>query len=242
MKLRWLIPCLGFALLVTQLKAQDASPLKTQKDKQSYALGVAVAKSFQSQGIDADPDVVAKGLKDVLAGGKLLMTDDEIRATMDAFQQQMTQKQAQAMSALAETNKKAGDAFLAENGKKDGVVALPSGLQYKILKTGEGKKPTDGDTVVCQYRGTLVDGTEFDSSYKSGQPATIEIDRVIPGFKEALKLMPTGSKWQFVIPANLAYGERGAGNVIAPNATLIFEVELLSIQDKQPAGAPPAAH
>ena len=111
MKLRWLIPCLGFGLLVTQLKAQDASPLKTQKDKQSYALGVAVAKSFQSQGIDADPDVVAKGLKDVLAGGKLLMTDDEIRATMDAFQQEMTQKQAQALSAVAATNKKAGDAF-----------------------------------------------------------------------------------------------------------------------------------
>ena len=121
-------------------------------------------------------------------------------------------------------------------------MALPSGLQYKILKAGDGKKPMDGDTVVCQYRGTLVDGTEFDSSYKSGQPATIEIDRVIPGFKEALKLMPTGSKWQFVIPANLAYGERDAGNFIAPNATLIFEVELLSIQDKQPAGAPPAAH
>jgi FKBP-type peptidyl-prolyl cis-trans isomerase len=241
MKLRWLIPCLGFGLLVTQLKAQDASPLKTQKDKQSYALGVAVAKSFQSQGIDADPEVVAKGLKDVLAGGKLLMTDDEIRATMDAFQQEMTQKQTQALSALAESNKKAGDAFLAENGKKDGVVTLPSGLQYKILKAGDGKKPMGSDTVVCQYRGTLVDGTEFDSSYKSGQPATIEIDRVIPGFREALMLMPTGSKWQFVIPANLAYGERGAGNVVAPNATLIFEVELLSIQDKQPASVQPAA-
>jgi FKBP-type peptidyl-prolyl cis-trans isomerase len=226
--------------LATGLNAQDASPLKNDKDKTSYALGVAVGKSFTAQGIDADPNLIAQGLKDALAGGKLLITDDEFRSLMTAFQQAVNEKQAAAKAAQADANKKAGETFLAENAKKDGVVTMPSGLQYKIVTAGTGSKATDADTVMCQYKGTLIDGTEFDSTYKNAQPASIEVGRVIPGFKEALKLMPVGSKWQFFIPADLAYGERGAGNVIGPNSALIFEIELVSIQNKQIMPGTPA--
>lgn len=230
MKLKW-TAVLGLGLLAVQVSAQEPAALKTQKDKVSYTLGVEVARSFQSQGVEVDQNLVVKGLRDALSGEKLLMTDDDLHATMSAFQQDLRQKQAQARSMAAEGNKKAGEAFLAENAKKEGVVTLPSGLQYKILKAAEGKKPTEADTVVCHYRGTLIDGTEFDSS-KSGQPSTFGLKGVIPGFREALKLMPVGSKWQFFIPPDLAYGERGAGNAIGPNATLVFEIELISIQDK----------
>jgi FKBP-type peptidyl-prolyl cis-trans isomerase len=235
-----MIAGLGLVLFAVGLNAQDASPLKTPKDKTAYALGVAVGKSFQAQGVDADPNLIAQGLKDAFTGGKLLITDDEFRSLMTAFQNSMNEKQTAVKAAQADGNKKAGEAFLAENSKKDGVVTLPSGLQYKIITAGTGAKPTDADTVTCQYRGTLLDGTEFDSTYKNGQPAIIEVGRVIPGFKEALKLMPVGSKFQFFIPADQAYGERGAGNVIGPNAALIFEVELMSIQGKQAAPGTPA--
>ncbi len=241
MRPQWMMAGLGLVLLAVGLNAQDASPLKTPKDKTAYALGVAVGKSFQAQGVDADPNLIAQGLKDALAGGRLLITDDEFRTLMTAFQETMKEKQAAASAALADSNKKAGEAFLADNGKKDGVVTLPSGIEYKIITAGTGTKPTDTDTVTCQYRGTLLDGTEFDSTYKNGQPAIIEVGRVIPGFKEALKLMPVGSKFQFVIPADQAYAERGAGNVIGPNAALIFEVELMSIQGKQAAPGTPVA-
>jgi FKBP-type peptidyl-prolyl cis-trans isomerase len=240
MRPQWMMAGLGLVLLAVGLNAQDASPLKTPKEKTSYALGVAVGKSFQTQGIDADPNLIAQGLKDALGGGKLLITDDEFRALMAAFQQTMNEKEAAAKATQADANKKAGEAFLAENGKKDGVVTLPSGLQYKIITAGAGMKPTDADTVTCQYKGTLIDGTEFDSSYKNGQPAVLEVGRVIPGFKEALKLMPVGSKFQFFIPADQAYGQGGVGSVIGPNSALIFEVELISIQGKQAAPATPA--
>jgi FKBP-type peptidyl-prolyl cis-trans isomerase len=240
MRPQWMMAGLGLVLFTVGLNAQDASPLKNDKDKTSYALGVAVGKSFQAQGIDADANLIAQGLKDALANGKLLITDDEFRSLMTAFQQSVNQKQTEAKSAQADANKKAGETFLAENSKKDGVVTTPSGLQYKIITAGTGKKPTDADTVMCQYKGTLIDGTEFDSTYKTAQPATIEVGRVIPGFKEALKLMPVGSKWQFFIPAELAYGERGAGNVIGPNSALIFEIELVSIQGQQTMPGTPA--
>jgi FKBP-type peptidyl-prolyl cis-trans isomerase len=149
---------------------------------------------------------------------------------MIAFQSDLMKKQSQGKQTAAEENKKTGEAFLAENKKKDGVVALPSGLQYKILKAGKGKKPTDGDKVECHYRGTLIDGTEFDSSYRRGEPATFPVNGVIAGWTEALKLMPVGSKWQLFVPSQLAYKEHGAGADIGPNATLIFEVELLGIK------------
>jgi FKBP-type peptidyl-prolyl cis-trans isomerase len=243
---KWFVAA-ALGLLAMQAQAQNASAPATQpgqtapstpKDKTSYAVGVQVAKSLKSQGIDVNPDLLVQGLKDALTGQKLLMSDDELNNAMAALQQQLTQKEAEAKAKEATDNKKAGDAFLADNAKKDGVVSLPSGLQYKIVKAADGKKPTDADTVSCNYRGTLIDGTEFDKN-QPGQPATFQVGAVIPGFKEGLKLMPVGSTWQFFIPPQLAYGERGAGNVIGPNTTLVFEVELLSIKDA--SANPPAA-
>ena len=229
MKPRWIL-ALGIGFLAIQASAQEPV-LTTQKDKVSYGIGVQVAASLKGQGIDVDPNLLVKGLRDALSGQKLLMSDEELSSTMAAFQQEMVQKQTQARAKAAEDNKKIGDAFLADNAKKEGVVTLPSGLEYKILKASEGKKPTEADSVTCNYRGSLIDGTEFDSS-EAGKPATFDVKSVIPGFKEALKLMPVGSKWQFFIPPDLAYGDRGAGNVIGPNTTLVFEVELVSIKDQ----------
>lgn len=228
MKSKWIL-VLGLGLLAIPASAQDSTAPATQKDKVSYGIGVQVAKTLRNQGIDINPDLLIKGLRDTFSGQKLLMSDDDLNNTMAALEQEITQKQAQERAKQADDNKKAGDSFLADNGKKDGVVTLSSGLQYKIVKAADGKKPTDADTVTCNYRGTLVDGTEFDKS-EAGQPATFQVGMVIPGFKEALKLMPVGSTWQLFIPPNLAYGERGAGNAIGPNTTLIFEVELVSIK------------
>jgi FKBP-type peptidyl-prolyl cis-trans isomerase len=179
-----------------------------------------------------DPALFTQGFKDAMAGGPALMSEEEVRVTIVDLQNEMRAKQAQAQKELAAKNKQASEAFLAENKKKEGVVTLPSGLQYKILKAGDGKKPTAEDTVVCQYRGTLIDGKEFDSSFKRNQPATFQVNRVIKGWTEALQLMPTGSKWQLFIPPDLAYGERGAGAAVPPDSTLIFDVELVSIQPK----------
>jgi FKBP-type peptidyl-prolyl cis-trans isomerase len=230
MKLKWMV-VLGFWLLAAQVSAQETAVLNTPKDKVSYGLGVGVARNFKRQGIEVDVDLLVKGLKDALSGQKLLLSEDDLRATMKGFQEEMRQKQAQAAKIAAEANKKAGEAFLAENQKKEGVVTLPSGLQYKILKAGNGKNPTDDDTVECQFRATLIDGTEFDSSQRAGNPVSFGIKGTIAGWKEALKLMPVGSKWQIFVPPQLAYGEHSVG-AIGPNSTVIFEVELLSIRDK----------
>jgi len=228
---QWLVAfVLGF--LAGLAAAQDAPALKSQKDRVSYAIGVQVVRDLQRQEIEVDPDIVTKGLRDALSGEKLLMREDELRATIIGFQQDARQKQARAATLAAENNMKAGAAFLAENKNNEGVVTLPSGLQYKILKAGDGKKPTVDDTVVCHYKGTLIAGTEFDSSYRRNRPATFAVNGVIKGWTEALQLMPVGSRWQLFIPPELAYGERGTGSSIGPNATLIFEVELISIQDK----------
>ena len=157
------------------------------------------------------------------------MPDEELRKAIDQYQIAVRQKRSQMMAKTAEENKKEGEAFLTENQKKEGVVTLPSGLQYKVLKEGDGRKPTDADTVECNYRGTLVNGTEFDSSYRTGKPAMFKVSGVIPGWAEALKLMPEGSKWQLFVPSGIAYGEKGKG-IIGPNATLIFEVELVAVK------------
>ncbi len=222
--------------------------LKTQKDKASYAIGLNMGKGMLKDSVDIDPNIFVRGMKDGLAGGKTLMTDDEARAAIGILQAELRKKQEEKMKVqqeklkvLGDANKKEGEAFLAENKTKDGVVTLPSGLQYKILQEGTGPKPTATDNVVCNYKGTLLDNTEFDSSYKRGQPATFQVGRVIKGWSEALQLMPVGSKWQLFIPSELAYGEPGRPG-IAPNATLVFEVELMSIQPKaevQPANPPP---
>jgi FKBP-type peptidyl-prolyl cis-trans isomerase len=206
--------------------------LKTDKDKQSYAIGMNIGKSIHRDGVDVDPNILLRGMKDALAGGKTALSDDEAKSVMTNLQANMRKEQAEKAQQAGDVNKKAGDAFLAANKAKDGVVTLPSGLQYKVLMQGTGPKPTATDTVVCNYKGTLLDNTEFDSSYKRNQPLTIPVSGVIKGWTEALQLMPVGSKWQLFIPSDLAYGSQVKGP-IEPNSTLIFEVELLSIQQKK---------
>jgi FKBP-type peptidyl-prolyl cis-trans isomerase FklB len=200
--------------------AAENVQLKTGKDKLSYAIGVDVGNSLKKNSIDVDTDILSRGISDALAG-KQQMTDQQIKETMIAYQKEH-----------AEKNKKAGEAFLAENKKKDGVVTLPDGLQYKILKKGAGKSPKATDSVTVNYRGTLIDGTEFDSSYKRGQPATFPVNGVIRGWTEALQKMKEAAKWQLFIPADLAYGAAGRPG-IPPNSTLIFEVELISVNPEK---------
>jgi FKBP-type peptidyl-prolyl cis-trans isomerase FklB len=218
----------------TGTAAKTSAPLvlKTQKDKVSYAIGLNIGKSFRKDSVDVNSLIFARGVKDAITGAKPLLTDDELKAALTELQAELKKHQDDAARVAGDTNQKAGETFLAENKTKDGVVALPSGLQYKIITAGTGPKPAETDSVVCNYRGTLLDGTEFDSSYKRGQPATFPVNGVIKGWTEALQLMPVGSKWQLFVPADLAYGVRGAGGEIGPNATLVFEVELISIQEK----------
>jgi len=226
-----LLPVLAIFLMSKCLPAQEPPVLKTEADKVNYGIGVGVVRNFINQGLSVNLDLVMRGMKDANSGAALLMTEEELAKTMNAFQKELRQRQAEAIKAATEKNKKEGEAFLAENSKKEGVTVLPSGLQYRILKTGEGKIPTEADSVECNYRGTFIDGKEFDNSYKMGKPVTFKVQGgVIPGWSEALKLMTVGSKWQVFIPSQLAYGERGAGSQIGPNVTLIFEIELLSIK------------
>jgi len=213
-------------------KSPGTQVLKTPKDKLSYAIGMNLGKGIHKDAVDVDTDLLVQGLRDGLAGGKTLLTDAELRATMMAVQNEMRQKQQAKMQQVGMANLKEGEAFLAANKTKPGVVTLASGLQYKILKEGTGPKPSADDTVVCNYRGTFLDGAEFDSSYKRGQPSTFPVSRVIKGWTEALELMPVGSKWQLFIPTELAYGPNGYGADIGPNAALVFDIELLSIQPK----------
>ena len=212
--------------------ATPPAPLKTQKEKASYALGLNIAKGLEKDGVDVDPESLARGLRDALSGAKPLLSDQEAQATLSALAGELRTRQEAKLEALSAPNRKAGAEYLASNKSKEGVTELPSGLQYKVLKEGSGPKPTVTDRVVCNYRGTLIDGTEFDSSYKRGEPATFAVNQVIRGWTEALQLMPVGSKWQLYLPADLAYGNQGAGKDIAPGSTLVFEVELLSIASK----------
>src|SRR4029077_8919975 len=218
----------------TTAKTPVPLTLKTQKDKASYAIGLNIGKSMHKDSVDVDAAILLRGLKDGLTGSKPFLTDDEAGASMVALQADLRKKQEEKMLVQGEANKKAGEAFLAENKTKDGVVTLPSGLQYKILKEGTGPKPIATDTVVCNYKGTLLDNSEFDSSYKRGQPATFPVGGVIKGWTEALQLMPVGSKWKTFIPSDLPYGDSPRpGGDIAPGDTLIFEVELLSIGEQK---------
>lgn len=216
-------------LLSGQGWAAEGITLKNDKDKLSYTMGVDIGKHLRQQSMDVDSDMFAKGLKDAMTGAKTALTDEEMQQIISNFQKETAEKQAVKMKSVAEKNKKEGEAFLAENKKKEGVKILANGLQYKVIKDGKGQTPKLTDTVTTNYRGTLIDGTEFDSSYKRGQPAKFPVNGVILGWREALQLMKVGSKWQIFIPSNLAYGEMGAGNVIGANQTLIFEIELISI-------------
>jgi FKBP-type peptidyl-prolyl cis-trans isomerase FklB len=222
----------------------DTFELKTDKDKASYAIGMNIGQNLRKQSEVIDASIVQRGMKDALAGNKTLLTEDEAKAVLMTLQASMRKRQEEQVQQMAETNKKEGNAFLAENKTKEGVVTLPSGLQYKILSEGTGPKPAATDSVICNYKGTLLDGTEFDSSAKHGGPATFPVSGVIKGWTEALQLMPVGSKWELFVPPDLAYGQRGAGGGIAPNSTLIFEVELVSIKSStavQPGVPAPGA-
>ena len=229
-----------------QAPAANAAPpsnpqFRDQKEKVSYALGLSLGISLRRQDLDVDTATLMRGMNDGISGAQALMTEDEVRATVAQMQNDLRAKQEEKARMAAVNNKKEGEEFLEANKTKEGVVALPSGLQYKVISQGTGPTPLATDTVVCNYRGTLINGVEFDSSYKRGQPATFQVNRVIRGWTEALQLMPAGSKWQLFIPSTLAYGDRGAGPDIGPNATLIFEVELVSVQPKPQPGqlAPP---
>lgn len=217
----------------TASKPATVTTLTTDKEKRSYALGMNIGDSIKQDNLDLDPAVVSQALKDALSGGKMLMTDAEAKEVLGKLRNDvMAKRQAEAQKE-GEANKAAGQKFLADNKTKAGVVTLPSGLQYKILKEGTGPKPTASDTVSCNYRGTLINGTEFDSSEKHGGPASFGVNQVIKGWTEALQLMPVGSKWELFVPAELAYGERSPGPEIGPNSTLIFDIDLLSIKGKE---------
>jgi len=234
-----LIVVLGILFFVSQVSAEEKLVLKNQKDKVSYAIGLNIgrnlANDLKKQLIDIDSNLLTRGIQDALAGAKPLLTDQEIQETMVAFQKEMMAK----WEEVGKKNKVDGEAFLAENKKKEGVKTSPSGLQYKVIKAGTGKKPKADDTVTVNYRGTLINGTEFDSSYKRGQPATFPVSGgIITGWTEALQLMGEGAKWELFIPSNLAYGERGTSGIIGPNTTLIFEIELVSIKQKTEENKP----
>lgn len=207
----------------------QATQLKDMKDKISYSIGVDVGKSIQKQKIDINPEIFLAGFKDGQADKLSLMTEEQIRDTLMALQTQMLEKHKTAAKEMATKNLAEGEKFLTENKKQKGVVTLPSGLQYRIIKEGKGTAPTATDTVTTHYRGKLINGTEFDSSYSRGEPAKFAVNGVIPGWVEALQLMKPGAKWELFVPAKLAYGENGVGQLIGPNSTLIFEVELLNV-------------
>jgi FKBP-type peptidyl-prolyl cis-trans isomerase len=227
MKLKW-IALTSFSLLALQAGAEEAKVLKTEKDIASYAIGVMTARNFQKDNMDIDVDLMMRGLKDGLARGNLLMPEKELRKVMSTVMGEARKAMVLNRRTAAEANRQAGAKFLAENKTKEGVITLPSGVQYSVIKQGDGKVPADSDMIEVNYRGNLLNGTEFDAS-EPGKPAHLKLSSLIPGWKDAVKLMPVGSKWKIVVPASAAYGERGVGSDIGPNETLVFEVELVGL-------------
>ena len=225
-----LVIILCLALAASPAIAAETQELKTQKDKVSYAIGMDMGNGLKKNDVDVNPDIVAKAIKDILSGNKPLMTEQEAKTALLDLQKDLQAKQVERNKALGEKNKKEGEPFLAQNKSKDGVKTLPSGLQYKVLTGGKGKTPKATDTVTVQYRGTLIDGTEFDSSYKRNQPATFPLSGVIKCWTEGLQLMKVGGKSKIICPSDIAYGDRGSPPIIKPGSTLVFEVELLEIQ------------
>jgi len=230
-------------LLVSPVFAQKTPELKDEKDKVSYSIGHDIGNTFKKQNMDINPDVLLVGVRDALSGNKPAMTEEQVKETLTAFSKSMMDKQQATAKEAATKHAAEGEKFLAENKTKEGVKTTASGLQYKVLKEGSGASPNATDTGVTHYKGTLINGTEFDSSYKRGEPASFPVNRVIAGWTEALQMMKPGSKYQLFVPAMLAYGERGAGQEIGPNETLIFEVELLEVKpgEADAAAAPQAA-
>jgi FKBP-type peptidyl-prolyl cis-trans isomerase FklB len=226
----------AFSLVLPLLGQEKSSPLKDQKDKVSYSLGLNIGFNLGRQNVPINPDALVAGIKDAIAN-KPQLTPDQIKETMTAFEKDMEQKQ----KAEADKNAAEGTKFLEENKKKEGVKTTATGLQYKVVKEGTGAQPKASDTVTVNYRGTLTNGKEFDSSYKRGEPATFPVNGVIKGWTEALQLMKAGSKYQLFIPPNLAYGDRAVGPDISPNSTLIFDVELMDVKPSASGASPPPA-
>jgi len=225
-----------FASITAPLFAADTNLLSDEKSKVSYAIGMTIGNNFKQQGIDVDTTIFMHGLEDAKSGNPTLLTMPEMQTILKEFQQTMIAKQAKLRADQALTNKAAGEAFLAKNKNNPGVITLPSGLQYKVITAGTGATPSADSIVTVNYAGTLLDGTEFDSSAKQGHPVQFAANQVVKGWSEALTMMKVGSKWQLFIPSDLAYGERG-NRGIPPNSTLIFDLELLDMQ----APAAPAA-
>ena len=221
------VPVLGLAYGICS--ASEPVELKTENDKINYSVGYRLGSDFQRQGVEMNSAIVQKGIDDATGGGEALMTEEEMRTVMMTMATRIKAEQMEKMKQQGAENVKAGEAFLAENAGKEGVKTTDSGLQYKVITAGAGKSPQKSDKVTVHYRGTLIDGTEFDSSYSRNEPATFGVGQVIPGWTEALQLMKEGDKWEIYIPSKLGYGERGAGAKIPPNSTLIFEVELISV-------------
>ncbi len=219
---------LFLALISAAALADESNKLESNVQKFSYAIGLQLGDNLKNEGIlDLDEDALAQGIRDYLDGNDLKLTPEEIRQAVVAYQQEMLEKNL----ALAEKNREAGQAFLEKNGERDGVVVLDSGVQYEVVEKGAGDNPTETDVVMVHYRGYLLDGSEFDSSFSRGEPTELEIAQVIPGWQQTLQLMKVGSKWKVWIPSDLAYGLRGAGSRIGPNEMLHFDIELISIKD-----------
>ncbi len=224
-----IVPVVGASLLACAV-AQAATSLNTKEDKLSYSMGVMTGRSFKSHNIEVNPQAFAAGLNDGFTGGKTQMTDAQMQQSLEAFQKESMEKIQAKMKEQAKENLEKGTKFLAENKKKHGVVTLASGLQYKVLKAGKGQSPKPTDVVTVNYEGRLIDGKVFDSSYKRGKPASFPVNSVIKGWQEALVKMKPGAIWEIYLPSTLAYGEQGAPGVIGPNETLIFKVNLISVQ------------
>lgn len=220
---------LGLAMS-SAMAATDAASLSTDTDKLSYSIGADLGKNFKTQGIEINPTALAQGMQDGMGTGSLALTEQQMKDVLNKFQKDLMTKRTAEFNKKSDENKTKGEAFLAENKSKAGVVVLPSGLQYKVIETGTGTKPTKTDTVTVEYTGRLIDGTVFDSTDKSGKPATFQVSQVIPGWTEALQLMPAGSTWEIFVPSSLAYGSRSVGGPIGPNEALIFKIHLISVK------------
>jgi FKBP-type peptidyl-prolyl cis-trans isomerase FklB len=220
---------IGMLALTRLCSASEPVELKDQNDKANYSIGYQIGGDFRKQGVEIAPEILIRGIKDAQSGAEAPMSKEDMQKTLMDLQQREKDAEQAAGRQAAQENLASGEAFLAENATREGVTTLPSGLQYKVITAGSGASPQRTDQVTVHYRGTLIDGTEFDSSYRRNQPATFRLDRVIPGWTEGLQLMQEGGKWQLFIPAKLAYGEKGSGALIPPNSTLVFEVELLKV-------------
>lgn len=229
MKMKLIAAATMSVLMSGAIAANDVT-LSTDMDKLSYSIGADLGKNFKKQGIEISPAAMAKGLQDGMSGGQLQLTDDQMKDVLNKFQKDLMAKRNADFAKKSEENKSKGEAFLNQNKGKEGVVTLPSGLQYKIISTGSGAKPSKDDVVTVEYTGRTIDGQVFDSTDKAGKPATFKVSQVIPGWTEALQLMPAGSTWEVYIPAGLAYGPRSVGGPIGPNETLIFKIHLVSVK------------